>query len=66
VVDEGLGFSRALGHAEDVDEELFDELEVRGGGEGGVEGENGAGAFKAVAGEVEFGHCVYWAEMSLS
>ena len=31
---------------------------MRGGGEGGVEGEDGAGAAEAVAGEVEFGCCV--------
>ena len=29
-----------------------------GAGEGGVEGEDGAGAAEAVAGEVQFGHCV--------
>ena len=33
---------------------------MRGSGEGVVERENGSGTFKAVAGEVEFGHCVNW------
>lgn len=59
VVDEGFGLAGALWHAEDVGEELFDEEQVRGGGECGVEGEDGAGAAETVAGEVEFGGCVY-------
>ncbi len=58
MVDEGFGFARALGDAEDVGEEFADEEEVRGAGECGVEGEDGAGAAQAVAGEVEFGCCV--------
>ena len=58
MVDKGFGFAGAFGHAEDVGEEFFDDEEVGGGGEGVVEGEDGAGAFEAVAGEVEFGHCV--------
>lgn len=58
VVDEGLGSAGAFRDAEDVPQELLDEREVRGGVEGGVEGEDGAGAAQAVAGEVEFGCCV--------
>lgn len=41
-------------------EEFFDEEEVGGCCEGGVEGEDGAGAFEAVAGEVEFRCRVYF------
>ncbi len=59
MVDEGFGLAGAFGDAEGVGEEFFDEEEVRGGGEGGVEGEDGAGAAEAVAGEVELGHGVY-------
>lgn len=62
MVDEGLGLAGASGDAEGVGEEFFDEEEVRGGGEGGVEGEDGAGAAQAIAGEVELGHGVYCAE----
>lgn len=58
MVDERFGFARALGHAEYVGQELFDEEEVRGGCEGGVEGEDRTGAAEAVAGKVEFGSCV--------
>lgn len=61
MVDEGFGLAGAFGDAEGVGEEFFDEEEVRGGGEGGVEGEDGAGAAEAVAGEVELGHGVYCA-----
>lgn len=62
MVDEGFGLAGAFGDAEGVGEEFFDEEEVRGGGEGGVEGEDGAGAAQAVAGEVELGHGVYCEE----
>lgn len=54
MVDEGFCFAGALRDAEDVGEEFFDEEEVRGGCEGGVKGEDGAGAFEAIAGEVKF------------
>ena len=60
VVDEGFGFSGAFGDAEDVGEDFFDEEEVWGGGESGVEGKDRAGAFQAIAREVEFGHCMYY------
>lgn len=59
VVDEGLGLARALGHAEDVQEHLLEEAEVRLLVELGVEGEDGAGALEAVACEVELFHCVH-------
>ena len=39
-------------------EEFFDHEEVRGGCEGGIEGQDWAGASETVAGEVELGHCV--------
>lgn len=55
VVDEGFGSAGAFRDAEDVRQELFDKDEVRGGVEGGVEGEDRARAAQAVAGEVEFG-----------
>lgn len=66
MVEEGFCLPRALGDAEGVGEELFDELEMWGGCESGVEGEDGAGAFEAVAREVEFGHCVYYIERPLA
>lgn len=59
MVDKGFGLAGAFGDAEGVGEEFFDEEEVRGGGEGGVEGEDGAGAAETVAREVELGHGVY-------
>lgn len=55
MIDKGFCFPGAFGDAEDVGEEFFDEEEVGGCCEGGVEGEDGAGAFEAVAGEVELG-----------
>lgn len=42
MIDEGFGFARALRDGEGVCEELFYDEEVRGAGEGGVEGEDGA------------------------
>lgn len=60
VIDEGFCFSGAFRYAEDVSEDFFDEEEMWGGGEGGVEGEDGSGAFETIAGEVKFGHGVYW------
>ncbi len=59
MVDKGLRLARAFRDAEDVQEELFDEAEVRVGVEGGVEGEDGPGAFEAVACEVELFHRVH-------
>ena len=58
MVDEGFCFAGAFGHAEGVGQEFFDQEEVRGGGEGAVEGEDGPRALEAVAGEVEFRHRV--------
>jgi len=43
-----------------MQEELFYYAEVGFFIEGGVEGENGAGAFEAVACEVEFFHSMYY------
>ena len=40
-------------------EEFFDEEEVRGSGERGIKGEDGARAAEAVAWEVQFGHGMY-------
>ena len=60
VVDEWFDFSGVGRHAKDVGEEVLDQEEGRGGGEGAVEGEEGPGALEAVAGEVEFGCCVYY------
>ena len=65
MVDEGFGFTRAFRDGEGLGEELFDEEEVRGCGEGGVEGEDRARAAEAIAGEVEFGHCVYCSRISI-
>ena len=47
-----------FGHTEDMCEEFFDDEKVRLAIEGFVEGEDGAGAFEAVSGEVEFRHGV--------
>ena len=62
MVDEGFRLAGGFRDGEDVGEEFFDEGEVGLGVEGGVEGEDGAGAFEAVAGEVELGHGVDWRE----
>lgn len=59
MVDEGFGFAGPFGDAEDVEEELFEDAEVGFAVEGGVEGEDWAGAFEAVACEMEFFHGVY-------
>ena len=52
MVDEGFRFPRALGHAEDVGKEFFDDEKVWLRGEGSVEGEYRAGSFETVAWEV--------------
>ena len=52
VVDERFCFARALGHGKCVREELFDEEEVRGSGEGRIKGKDGTRAAEAVAWEV--------------
>ena len=52
VVDERFCFACALGYGEGLREKLFDEEEVRGSGEGGIKGENGARAAEAIAWEV--------------
>ena len=52
MIDERFCFSRTLGYAEDVGKKFFDDEKVGRGGEGVVEGEDGAGAFEAVAGEM--------------
>ena len=54
VVDEWFGFAGGFWDAENVGEELLDEDEVRFGVEGGVKGEDGTGAFEAVAREMKF------------
>lgn len=59
MVDEGLGFPGAFGHAEDVEEEFFEDAEMGRRIEGGIEGENGARALQTVSCEVELFHCVY-------
>ena len=59
MVDEGFGPARAGRHAEDVGEEFFDHLQVRGGVEGGGEAEEGARAAEAVAREVKLRCGVY-------
>ena len=64
MVDEGFRLSRAFWHTEDVGEELFDDEEVRLGRECCVKRQYRAGAFEAVASEVEFRHGMYWAWMS--
>ncbi len=58
MIDERFCFPCAFGHTEDVSEKFFDNEEMRGRGEGVIEGEDRTGAFEAVAREVEFGHCV--------
>lgn len=60
MVHERFDFSSIGRYAEDVGEEVFDQEEGWGGGEGAVEGEEGPGALEAVAGEVEFGCRVYY------
>ncbi len=60
MIDKGFCFPGALGYTEDVSEKFFYDKEVRCSSEGVVEGENWAGAFEAVAGKVELGHCVDW------
>ena len=42
-----------------MQEKFFDYAQVGGAVEGGVEGEDWAGTFEAVACEMEFLHCVY-------
>ena len=50
-----------------MQEELFYDAQVGFTIKGGVEGQDGAGAFEAVACEVEFFHCMYYSpEMSVS
>ena len=60
MVDEGFCLARALRDPEDMSEEFFEDEEVWLGREGCVEGEDGAGAFEAVARKVEFRHGMYW------
>ena len=64
MVDERFRLSRAFWHTEDVGKKLFDDEEVRLGREGCVKRKYRAGAFEAVASEVEFRHGMYWACMS--
>ena len=59
MVDERFRFACALRHTESVSEEFFDDEEMWCGGEGGIKGEYGSGAFEAIAWEVKFGHGVY-------
>ena len=65
MINKGFCFPCAFGHTEDVSEEFFDDEEVRGGCEGVVEREYRTGAFEAVAGEMELGHCVDWVQSGL-
>ena len=65
VVDEWFCFSSTFGDTEDMEEQFFEEAEVRCAIEIRVEGENGAGAFEAIPCEVEFLHCVYYPLVSL-
>ena len=64
MVDEGFRLPRAFWYTEDVGEELFDDEKVRLGRERCVKRQYGAGAFEAVASEVEFRHGMYWTCMS--
>nr|POE65232.1 hypothetical protein CFP56_34899 [Quercus suber] len=59
VVDERLDLAAAGGDAEGVGQELLEQAGVGELVEGGVEGEDGAGALEAVAGEVELLHSVH-------
>ncbi len=56
MVDKRLGFSRALRNAERVEEQFFDNLEVRLRVEGGIEREKRPRALQAVASEVQLFH----------
>ena len=56
---EWLDLARAFGYAKYVEEKFFDDAQVWLFVEGGVEGEDGPGAFEAVACEMEFLHCMY-------
>ena len=46
-------------------EELFEDAEVWGGVEGGVEGEDRARAFETVSCKVELLHCVHFIHLSV-
>ena len=59
MVDEGFGFARALWDGEGMCEKFFDEKQMWGGSEGGVEGEDGPRTAETIARKVELGHCVY-------
>ena len=59
MVNEWLSLSCALGHAEGVSKEFFDDEEMWRGCECRVERQYRSGPLKAIAWEVKFGHGMY-------
>lgn len=65
MVDKRFRFACTFWNAEDVGQQFLDDLQVRGGGEMGREGENWSRATQAISWEVKFLHCVEILEMHL-